>query len=236
MTDVAIEQRTEWHSPVEVDYAARAVTSTDIRHGKHRRMVGGLWKTMGTKQRDFLTAHGLRPDHRFIDIGCGALRLGRQLAGYLEPGHYYGIDVNRELIAAGYAAELDDVARSRLPEANLRATDRFDCDFGVAFDMGLAQSIFSHLSLNHLRLCLARVAKVMAPGGRFYVTYFEQPDDVPVDAVVGRRRPMYTERNVFWYYRRDMAWAAEHLPWRFDYLGDWGHPRGQVMAEYRRVD
>lgn len=233
---MAIEQRVEARAPVEVDYAHRRVRRRDVRHGKHRSMVGGLWEDMGTKQLEFLTGRGLCPEHRFIDVGCGSLRLGRQLVGYLEPGHYYGIDVNAELIAAGYRNELDGGARDRLPEANLRATDRFDCDFGVAFDMGIAQSIFSHLSLNQVRLCLARVAKVMTAGGRFYVTYFEQPDDVPVDAVIQHgRRAQYTERNVFWYYRRDLAWAAEHLPWEFRYLGSWGHPRGQVMAEYTRT-
>jgi hypothetical protein len=45
---------------------------------------------------------------------------------------------------------------------------------------------------------------------------------------------MYTERNVFWYYRRDMQWAAGETPWTLRYLGGWGHPRGQRMLEFTR--
>jgi len=63
------------------------------------------------------------------------------------------------LPVAGYANELDDAGRARLPSKNLRATDRFDADFGVEFDMAIAQSVFTHVSLNWIRLCLARVAQ-----------------------------------------------------------------------------
>jgi hypothetical protein len=36
--------------------------------------------------------------------------------------------------------------------ANLRSTDRFDNDFGVAFDVAIAQSVFTHMPLNMMRL------------------------------------------------------------------------------------
>lgn len=80
------------------------------------------------------------------------------LVDYLQPGNYYGIDINHSVLQAGYDRELDDDQRARLPAENLRATDRFDIDFGVQFDMGIAQSVFTHMSLNHIRLCLYRVA------------------------------------------------------------------------------
>lgn len=75
------------------------------------------------------------------------------------------------------------------------------------------------------------MAKVVRPGGHFFVTFNEQPRQVPVDQVTDG---MYTERNVFWYYRRDMQWAAGETPWTLRYLGGWGHPRGQRMLEFTR--
>ena len=230
-----IESRLEVPRDRDIDYATRKIGMRGIKKGRHRKVVGGHWEEMGEKQLSFLQERGLRPEHRFLDVGCGALRAGRLLAAYLEPGNYYGIDVNESLLAAGYEHELSAEVRAKLPETNLRATDRFDADFGTTFDMAIAQSIFSHLSLNHLRLCLARVGKVMAPGGRFYVTYFEQPPEFPVDGVRDDGRLLYSERNFYWYYRKDMVYAAQDLPWRFEYVGDWGHPRNQVMAEYVRV-
>ena len=51
------------------------------------------------------------------------------LSDYLEPGHYYGIDVNNDIITTGYDRELTDEQRARIPVSNLHSTDRFDCDF-----------------------------------------------------------------------------------------------------------
>jgi hypothetical protein len=123
---------------------------------------------------------------------------------------------------------------------NLHSTDRFDNDFGVAFDVAIAQSVFTHLPLNMMRLCLYRVAKVTRPGGRFYVTFFERDPDFPLDQVkapesASDSRDLWTERNSFWYYRDDMRWVAERSPWQCGLIGEWDHPRGQVMVEYTRL-
>ncbi|GIG88591.1 class I SAM-dependent methyltransferase [Plantactinospora endophytica] len=206
-----------------------------LARGIHREAVGGYWDELGELQFEFLRQQGLKPDNRFLDVGCGSLRAGRLIAAHLDPGNYYGIDINHSLLTTGYDHELDDAGRARLPRTNLRATDRFDADFGVPFDMAIAQSVFTHISLNWLRLCLYRVAKVMPPGGRFYVTFFEQPEGFPIDGI-GWSGRLFTERNAFWYYQDDMRWAASRSPWSFRYMGDWGHPRDQRMVEYTRLD
>jgi SAM-dependent methyltransferase len=233
-----IEHRVEAPRIVIPDYSGRVFTDEEIAAGKHRAFVGGVWDTHGKTQLDFLISQGLSPSDQFLDIGCGALRAGRHIAAYLEPGHYHGIDANRSLIQAGYDVELDDALRERLPAANLRANDRFDGDFGVQYDVALAQSVFTHVSLNHIRLCLYRTAKVMKPGGKFFATFFEQPTSTPIDRIVYRRkggRPLLNEANVYWYYRKDLAWAASYSPWRMRYIGDWGHPAGQRMVEFTRL-
>lgn len=199
---------------------------------EYRGFVGGMWDEMGKLQEEFLVGQGLRPSDRFLDVGCGSLRAGVRLVDFLEPGHYHGIDISHQVLVAGHQHELTQQQRERLPAANLRATDRFDADFGVPFDMAIAQSLFTHISLNHIRLCLFRVAKVMRGGGKFFATFNERPANHPLDSTQGKR---YSERNVFWQYRADLAWAASFSPWEFRYIGDWGHPRGQVMVEFTRL-
>lgn len=225
-----IEHRAEAGGRQEPTYR-RAFTADDVANAEHRQYVGGKWHEIGQLQRDFLTDRGLRPDHAFLDVGCGSLRAGVQLVDYLDPGNYYGIDANPHVIEAGYDHELTSAQQSRLPAGNLRGTDRFDCDFGVDFDMAIAQSVFTHVSLNHIRLCMYRVAKVMKPGGKFYVTFFERGPNAPLD---GRRGQQFAERNPYWYYRRDLRWAAGFGPWDFRYIGWWDHPRGQRMIELTR--
>jgi SAM-dependent methyltransferase len=232
-----IEHRRE-AGTFQPDYAGRVFSAEQVAGGEHRAFVGGMWDEHGPRQLDFLIGRGLRPQHRLLDIGCGPFRAGRLLVDHLEPGHYYGVDANLSLLQAGYDVELTDEQRARLPVANLRANDRFDVDFGVGFDYAIAQSVFTHVSLNHIRLCLFRAARAVRPGGSLFATFFERGPSTPVDHIVnaGRPRPQFSERNVFWYYRADLAWAARVAPWRMHYVGDWGHPVGQRMVEFVRLD
>jgi len=213
------------------DYA-RPLSEEEIAAGHHRRWVGGKWQAMGTLQLDFLVGEGLMPSHRLLDVGCGALRGGIRFVEYLDPGNYYGLDINASLLDVGYEQELPAELRARLPRENLRATDRFDCDFGVAFDYAIAQSVFTHVSLNHIRLCLYRVAQRLGSDGRFYATFFEAPSGHAVDAPV--RGSRWTEQNPFFYYRSDLEWAARWAGLEMRYVGKWGHPAGQRMAEFHR--
>jgi SAM-dependent methyltransferase len=232
-----IEHRVEGRRIVSPKYSEREFTEEEIARGVHRRFIGGYWDD-GLRQVSFLTNNGLCPEHKFLDVGCGALRAGRHLVDLLAPGNYYGIDANLSLIKAGYEVELSDEQRSRLPVANLRANDRFDGDFGVQFDMAIAQSVFTHVSLNHIRLCLFRLGRVMRPGGTFFATFNEQPASTPIDKIIVRHeggRPYLTEQNVFWFYRSDLQWASTFGPWRFRYIGDWGHPRRQMMVAFTRL-
>jgi SAM-dependent methyltransferase len=233
----SVEHRVEATSVVpQTDYSEREFTPEEIAEGVHRQFIGGAWDTHGLTQLNYLQSRGLKPSEKIVDIGCGCFRAGRHLIDYLDPGNYFGVEANRSLIQAGYDVELSDEQRARLPITNLRANDRFDADFGVQFDLALAQSVFSHVSLNHIRLCLYRLAKVVRPGGVFLATFFEKPPSTPLDTIFAAdRRPFFTEQDVFWYYRTDLRWAANFSPWRTRYIGDWGHPAGQRLMEFTRL-
>jgi len=237
---VQIENRLETTKTIEKDYlAGYQENEKKAARKRHRSYVGGMWEQMGAFQSDFLKQHGLRPQHTFLDVGCGSLRAGRVLVDYLSPGNYYGIDIDPGIIGAGYDHELTEEQRARLPVENLHATDRFDCSFGqVRFDTAIAQSVFSHISLNLMRLCMYRVAQVMKPGGSFFVTFFEREPEAPIDhfgTSTGSQVTTYTERDPYWYYSSDLEWMITGMPWEYHYIGDWGHPRGQRMARFVRT-
>jgi SAM-dependent methyltransferase len=216
---------------------AEPLSATAVDRGVHRNFVGGMWDEIGTLQFDYLVAQGLQPGHRLLDVGCGAMRGGIHFAKYLEPSHYYGVDVNESLIQAALTHELPQAGfADRVPAANLRVTDSFDSDFGVQFDYAIAVSLFTHLPLNYIKLCLFQVAKVMPPGGRFFVTYFVAPPelayDEPLKQVVATT---HSQRDPFHYRVEEMQWAAGVAGWEFRNIGDWDHPRGQQMMEFRRT-
>mmetsp|Transcript_23988 Transcript_23988/g.43908 ORF Transcript_23988/g.43908 Transcript_23988/m.43908 type:complete len:240 (+) Transcript_23988:2162-2881(+) len=211
-----------------------------IEKGNHRGIIGGMWDEVGQLQFDHLVQAGLRPDQRLLDLGCGCLRGGLHFIPYLNPAHYYGIDISQDLMDVGYDVELAQAGlQQRMPRSNLICSDIFDArGFGVTFDVVLAQSVFTHLPLNHLKLCLAQLRDVTAPGALFFATVF----DVPADIAWDQPQPhdpggvvTYPDRDPYHYTRADLDYCCTGLPWRMRSLNTWAHPRDQRMAVFERL-
>jgi SAM-dependent methyltransferase len=203
----------------------------------HRDQVGGLWDEVGALQVAFLRAQGLRPSDALLDVGCGCLRGGVHLVAYLEPGRYYGIDRDAELVRAGLAIELPRAGLAgRLAPDHLLVNDAFEVGrFGVAFDVAWAQSVFTHLTASDVRRCLEQVARVVRPGGRFFATFFRAGEDVAASVT---HQPggivTHPHQDPYHYRFRDLEAIAADLPWRASDLGGWSHPRAQQMARFDR--
>ena len=213
---------------------ARAVAATG-----HRAAVGGLWEELGELQLSFLKAHGLAASDHLLDVGCGCLRGGVRFAAYLDPGHYWGIDANRTLLDAGYDHEILPAGLAdRLPRQNLVCDDQFKFEaFGRTFDAAIAQSLFTHLPTNRVRLCLDRLALALKPGGRFFATCYEVPENHPRDRAF--RHPhgiiTYAFKDPYHLRRSELDALYAGLPWRIVWAGDWGHPRDQQMVIFERL-
>jgi|HubBroStandDraft_4_1064222.scaffolds.fasta_scaffold99337_2 SAM-dependent methyltransferase len=193
----------------------------------HREFVGGLWDEMGQLQFDFLVKQGLRPNHVFLDVACGSLRAGRLLIPYLEPGNYLGIDKYAEVIEAGKAKEISpDLLQFRRPE--FVVSDSFEFEkFSKRPDFCIAQSLFTHLRKPEIQGCFRKLAAFVKPGCRFFATYGEASIPIPQLA------SSHSVRS-FFYTRRAMEAFGRQSGWESNYIGNWGHPRGQVMVEYVR--
>ncbi len=204
----------------------------------HRALVGGLWDEIGTLQFDFLVKCGLSKSDYMIDVGCGSFRGGVKFIDYLDPGHYYGIDISADLLEAGYAREIAPTGLvKRFPRTNFAATGDFRIDrFGQKFDVALAQSVFTHLPTSYLKQCLRRIRRSMKPGGRFFVTYFECPPWADFNGPVVQEpggRTTHAAKDPFHYRIEDLIEAAGR-GWAIEWLGDWSHPRNQKIAVFRR--
>jgi hypothetical protein len=199
---------------------------TEIVDGKgHRAYVGGLWEAIGSMQFRFLVEQGLQPQHVFLDIACGSLRGGVRFIPYLERGNYLGIDTQRKLIDAGIKIELgENLYAIKKPEFVVSADFEFD-KFTKKPDFALAQSLFTHLIERDIMLCLTRLRVSAKPNTRFYATFFECERP--------RKNPERSDPHLgFAYTQEQMAEFGEAAGWRSRYIGDWKHPRGQMMFEY----
>ncbi len=206
-----------------------------VEEGQHRHAVGGLWEEMGRLQLAFLKEQGVMPQTRVLDIGCGCLRAGVHLVDYLEAGHYAGTDISQSLLDAGYDVELAEKGlQAKLPRHHLMVDGAFHFQ-GLPFspEVALAQSLFTHLPLNYLRLCLYRLRSRMAAAGRFYATFFitqdidrwvEPLNHSPGDIVT------YPDKDPYHYLARDIELAGKDTGWDAQIIGDWNHPRAQHMV------
>ena len=213
----------------------KQLSAEEIAAGRHRAMIGGMWKEIGLLQLEFLKGRGLLPEHTLLDVGCGPLRGGIPLIGYLEPGHYYGLDINESLIEAGKMELAGAGLADRKP--HLLVDDRFAFSrFGTMFDVALAQSVFTHLFMNHIGRCLVEVGKVLKPQGRFYATFFRAPAPLhlpPVTHLPGNKTTNY-DADPFHYAFEEMEMLARSAGLRAEVIGDWKHPRGQQMLCFYR--
>ena len=208
----------------------RQLTEAEIAAGEHRQFVGGMWE-VGLEQFEFLKKMGLMPRHRLMDIGCGCLRAGVYFVPYLEREHYYGIDINASLIEAGRKELLKDPANAD-KQPNLRVSDRFDlAQFETKFDFALAASVFTHLYSNHIGRCLMEVRKTLAPGGKFFATFFPAPGPLhlePIPRVPGTNVTHF-DCDPFHHSLKEMEMLAGFAGLSVEYIGDWGPPRHQKM-------
>lgn len=196
----------------------------------HRNYVGGRWDEIGQLQFDYLVSQGLRPEHVFLDIACGALRGGRHFIAYLDPGHYLGVDREEVLIEAGLAKELPAGLQDE-KSPRFVVSERFEFErFGAlehSPDYALALSLFTHLTMDDIRLCLGNLRGVVQPGHRFFASYF--------DGDSAQNRDASHSLDHFAFSFDEMAAAGADQGWQARPAEGWEHPRNQDMIEYVAV-
>ncbi|MER6944174.1 class I SAM-dependent methyltransferase [Nonomuraea sp. NPDC000554] len=152
----------------------RAVMKSDIIRGaegavgshSHKR-----WLALGRLQFDYMVEHGLKPEFRMLEIGCGNLRAGHLFIDYLNRGNYYGIDISPDILISA----LDKVAEHDLQDKVPHLTSVRDLRFAFLpdeyFDVVHAHSVFSHSPLYVIEECFANVGRILRRDGWFDFTF-----------------------------------------------------------------
>ncbi|MCR8577536.1 class I SAM-dependent methyltransferase [Streptomyces sp. Isolate_219] len=175
------------------------------------------WLALGLMQFDYLLEHGLRGDHRMLDIGCGNLRAGRHFIAHLDPGHYYGIDISPDILVSAKQTLTEYGLQSKLP--HLTITQDLTLDFlpDAHFDVVHAHSVFSHSPIAIIDECLGHVGRILAPGGFFDFT-FDRTEGVEHQVL----------REDFYYRTETLIRLAEQHGLTARFMDDWEtRPHGQ---------
>ncbi len=143
---------------------------------------GGDYVAIGDRFFDLFLRAGLEPADDVLDVGCGAGRMARPLAGWLR-GSYEGFDVSESAVRwcrrritprhPNFGFTRLDVANDvynpggRLSAAELRFPYGDD-----SFDFAFLTSVFTHMLPEGVLRYLDELARVLRPGGRVLATYF----------------------------------------------------------------
>ena len=151
-----------------------AVGDADVASG-HATAVGDInsprSRRIGKLQFSYLRRHGLRPDDKVLEIGCGNLRAGWRLIRFLEPGNYYGVDISAEALRSAAQTVTTHELTDKRPHLELVQDMSFSSLPTAAFDVIHAHSVFSHTPLAVIEDCFAHVGRLMKPDGYFDFTF-----------------------------------------------------------------
>ncbi|MGW7518168.1 class I SAM-dependent methyltransferase [Streptomyces sp. NPDC054796] len=215
-----------FRSPDHVAYY-RAVMASDTASNPEAA-VGSRsherWLALGQMQFDYLQRHGLQKQHRMLDIGCGNLRAGWRFIDFLEPGHYYGIDISPDILVAAKKTLVGYGLQEKVPY--LTPTQDLTLDFLPTghFDVVHAHSVFSHSPIEVIDECLAHVGRVLAPDGFFDFTF---------DRTEGAEHQVL--REDFYYRTETLTGLARRHGLEARFMDDWEQlPHGQSKIRVAR--
>jgi SAM-dependent methyltransferase len=191
----------------------------------HRDFVGGdgvMWEQIAELQLSFLKNQGLKESHKLLDIACGSLRAGRLFIEYLNAGNYLALEKEINLLILGVAEEIgSNRFKEKAPEFVVSANFEFD-KFSCKPDYAIAQSLFTHLTLEDIYRCLCSLKKIALSDLKFFATFFES--EINVD------NPNQSDSLDCFFYTKDQIEMVAYLAgWEMFYIGEWGHPRNQKM-------
>jgi SAM-dependent methyltransferase len=137
--------------------------------------------------RTELMIHGLRPEHRVLDIGSGVGNLALGLAEYLRGG-YDGVEIHGEAVGWCQRAitlryphfrfhRADIASRAYNPQGTVSAsTYRFPFA-DHSFDFVLLSSVFTHMLPEDVENYVREVSRLLRPGGICVASYFLLNDE-----------------------------------------------------------
>lgn len=113
----------------------------------------------------------VRPGDRVLDLGCGSALLLGSVAALNEEASFVGVDLSAGMIATGNESLRHSSARN----VALRIDDMTELSSveSGSIDVVLSSMAMHHLpDADHLRRCFAAVERVLAPGGRVFISDF----------------------------------------------------------------
>lgn len=195
------------------------------------RDVGqGDFRAIGEGLASLLVRHGLQPQHRVLDIGCGVGRVAIPLTHVIaSQGSYDGFDIVKRWVRwcrnnitkahPNFRFKHANIYNSHYNRSGVTASQfRFPYD-DATFDFAFATSLFTHLDIDSARHYLREAHRVLKPGGVLVATFFFWDD-----AIVNPALDFKVDRGAYRLLdERDPDWAiAFDATMIEEFFAEWG--------------
>lgn len=161
-------------SPDDVWKSLRNISAAPENQLQHYRSFVGPYSAyadMSGLEFSLLYLSGLKETDSLLDIGCGALRLGRVVLPYLLPGKYHCIEPNSWLVREALHYELGEQILW-LKQPKFAFNENFQAPLADStFNFLIAQSIFSHTGLDMFEGAMKKMKGHMTDASVFLSTF-----------------------------------------------------------------
>jgi len=112
------------------------------------------------------------PSDTILELGCGAGRIGRELAG--DCAEYVGVDISPNMIEVA-TRRLEDFDNARLEVLDRTSLEAID---SASVDKVFTIAVFCHMDKEDLFLYMREIRRVLKPGGLAYLETWNLADPV----------------------------------------------------------
>jgi hypothetical protein len=158
------------------------------------------------------------------------------LLRFLDEHHYWGVEKNAALVDAGVSIELPRAGVSA-ERGHFVISETFDLEaIPHPFDFAVASSLFAYVPFNAVARCIASVVRKLTPAGRFYATWFENPDASDFEPIVRPGGGMtYSDRQPYHYPFELILQACTAVGASVERVADSTNPRGESLLLITRA-
>jgi ABC-type polysaccharide/polyol phosphate transport system ATPase subunit len=158
---------------------------------------------------NFLRREGLRPSDRVLHLGSAGAAVIEHWRSFLDEHHYVRLVNDASVFGLGDETE--------------------------PFDLVVADSLFACRPFNTVARCIASVVRKLAPNGRFYATWFENPDPMNFEPIVRSGGiTTFPDSEPYHYPFFLIANVCEAIGATLERVPSTGHPAGESLLVISR--
>ncbi len=177
----------------------------------------------------------------FLDIGAGDIVLGEKLNEIGVPKKFYVQDLSKPSILSG----LKRLDASGVDISNIVGFVSTNFDFNVIedgeVDYAFSNSLFSHLTINSITLCLHNLSPKMPIGAKYFSSMIVLPTDEDTYAYdwsylkkLGTQLASYSIKDPYHYTANTIKNLQQfNTGFKMKHIHDYGHPF-QKLVEFER--